>query len=154
MLIKSQRDFWSALIFIAAGLSFALGALNYPFGSSARPGPGYFPLLLGLALAGLGVVTLIRSLGRDTEDGEPIGPFAWKPLVIVSASLCLFGFLLPRVGLFVTLPLLVILSSLASDEFTLPATIVSALVLTVASWAIFVLGLGLVIPLWPDFIGR
>lgn len=153
MVIKSQRDFWSALLFIAVGVTFAVGAVNYPFGSSARPGPGYFPLLLGLLLAGLGVVTLIGSLSRRTSDGEPIGRIAWKPVLIVSGSLCLFGFLLPRVGLLVTLPLLVILASLASDEFSLPATIVSALVLTVGSWAIFVLGLGLVIPLWPDFIG-
>jgi hypothetical protein len=49
--IKSQRDFWSGLMFIGVGLAFAWGATNYSFGSSARPGPGYFPFGLGILMA-------------------------------------------------------------------------------------------------------
>jgi hypothetical protein len=45
--IKSQRDFWSGLMFVAVGIGFAWGATNYSFGSSARPGPGYFPVRPG-----------------------------------------------------------------------------------------------------------
>ena len=40
MKIKSQRDFWSGLMFVAVGVGFAWGATNYSFGTSARPGPG------------------------------------------------------------------------------------------------------------------
>ena len=47
MKIKSQKDFWSGLMFIVVGIGFAWGATNYSFGSSARPGPGYFPFGLG-----------------------------------------------------------------------------------------------------------
>ena len=39
MKIKSQKDFWSGLMFVGVGLGFSIGALNYSFGSSARPGP-------------------------------------------------------------------------------------------------------------------
>ena len=48
MKIKSQKDFWSGLMFLVVGIGFAWGALNYSFGSSARPGPGYFPFGLGI----------------------------------------------------------------------------------------------------------
>ena len=153
MKIKSQRDFWSGLMFLVVGALFAWGALtNYSFGSSARPGPGYFPLGLGLLLAVLGAFILFEALTIETEDGEPVGQIAWKPLIVILVSVALFGALLPRLGLFITLPILVLVASWASDEFSLKGTIVSAIFLDVFSWAIFIKGLGLTIPLLPTFL--
>ncbi|MFM2185613.1 MAG: tripartite tricarboxylate transporter TctB family protein [Burkholderiaceae bacterium] len=153
MKIKSQRDFWSGLMFLVVGALFAWGALtNYSFGSSARPGPGYFPFGLGLLLAVLGAFILFEALTIETEDGEPVGQIAWKPLIVILVSVALFGALLPRLGLFITLPILVLMASWASDEFSLKGTIVSAIFLDVFSWAIFIKGLGLTIPLLPTFL--
>jgi hypothetical protein len=149
--IKSQKDFWSGLMFVAVGLGFAWGATNYSFGQSARPGPGYFPFGLGLLMAILGGLVLFKSLTVETEDGEPIGAFAWRPLLIIIGSIALFGFLLPRLGLFITLPLLVVMSASASDEFKLKEALFNAVILTVGSWAIFIYGLNLTIPLLPTF---
>lgn len=151
MKIKSERDFWSGLMFLVVGLGFAWGALNYSFGNSARPGPGYFPFGLGIILALLGAFTLFESLTIETEDGEPVGSIAWRPLLIILGAVALFGFMLPRLGLFISLPVLIIVSAFASDEFTWVATLVSAVVLTVFSWLVFSKGLGLTIPLWPTF---
>ena len=153
MKIKSQRDFWSGLMFVAVGVGFAWGALNYSFGSSARPGPAYFPFGLGVLLAILGAVTLFEALTIETEDGEPIGAISWKPLLIIIGSIALFGFLLPRLGMVLALPILVVTSALAGDEFHWGEALANAAVLTVGSWAIFIYGLGLVIPLWPAFVG-
>ena len=152
MKIKSQKDFWSGLMFVVVGLGFAWGATNYNFGTSARPGPGYFPLGLGIILAGLGALTLFEALTIETEDGEPVGKFAWKPLVTILAAVVLFGFLLPRLGMALTIPVLVIVSSLAGDEFHWRDAIINSVVLAIGSWAIFILGLKLVIPLWPTFM--
>jgi hypothetical protein len=93
-------------------------------------------------------------LKKRAEHGEPIGDMAWRPLLVIVGCIALFGFLLPRVGLFITLPVLVVLSSFASDDARLPVTLLSAAVLTLGSWAVFVVGLGLTIPLWPDFTGN
>lgn len=153
MRIKSQRDFWSGAMFMITGAGFAIGSFNYAFGTSARPGPAYFPFGLGILLALLGSLTLFESLKEDTEDGEPIGSFAWKPLLMILGAVALFGLLLPKLGMVITLPLLVITSSMASDEFSWTATLLSALVLTAGSWVVFSWGLGLNIPLWPDFLG-
>lgn len=149
MKIKSQKDFWSGLMFIVVGGGFAIGALNYSFGSSARPGPGYFPFGLGILLAILGCMILFEALTIETEDGEPIGAFAWKPLFIILAAVAGFGFLLPRLGLVITLPLLVLVSAYASDEHTWIGSIINATVIITMSYLIFVLGLKLTIPLWP-----
>lgn len=153
MKIKSQKDFWSGLMFIAIGVGFAWGATEYNFGSSARPGPAYFPFGLGLLLAVLGGMVLFKAMTIESADGDPIGAFAWRPLIIILSSVALFGFLLPRLGMFVCLPLLVIMSSLASDEFTWKGAIINAAVLTVMSWGIFIVGLKLTIPLWPTVFG-
>jgi hypothetical protein len=150
--IKSQRDFWSGLMFVTIGLGFAWGATTYSFGSSARPGPGFFPFGLGLLMAALGGVVLFKALVVETEDGEPIGPWAYRPLLIVMASVALFGWLLPMLGMAASLPILIVMVSLAGDEFHWKDAIVSVVVLTLGSWFIFIYGLKLVIPLWPKFI--
>ena len=151
MKIKSQRDFWSALMFIVTGVAFAWGALNYSFGNSARPGPAYFPFGLGVLMAILGLMVLFKALTVETDDGEPIGAFAWKPLIIIVLSLLLFGFGLPRLGLVVTLPLLVFIVSTAGDEFHWKDALLNATILTALSYVVFVKGLSLTLPVWPTF---
>jgi hypothetical protein len=151
--IKSQKDFWSGLMFLGIGAAFAIGSLDYSFGSSARPGPAYFPFGLGVLMAILGGMVLFGALTKETPDGDPVGAFAWRPLVIILVAVALFGFLLPRLGMFITLPLLVILSALASEEFTIKDALLNATVLTVMSWAVFSKGLGLTIPLLPTIFG-
>jgi hypothetical protein len=150
--IKSQKDFWSGLMFLAVGIGFAWGATNYSFGVAARPGPGYFPFGLGILLAILGGFILFESLVVETEDGEPIGAFAWKPLIIIVGSVVMFGFILPRLGMLVSLPILIVVCSLAGDEFHWKDALISAVVLTVGSWLIFIKGLSLVIPVLPPFL--
>ena len=53
----------------------------------------------------------------------------------------------------VTVPILIIIVSLASNEFRWRGVLIASLVLTVFSWAIFVYGLKLTIPVWPRFLG-
>ena len=52
MTIKSQKDFFSGLLFMAAGVTFAWLASGYTIGHGAQMGPGYFPLVLGLRVGG------------------------------------------------------------------------------------------------------
>ena len=151
MKIKSQRDFWSGLMFIVAGAVFAVGATNYSMGSSARPGPGYFPLILSVLMAILGAVVLFKALTIETDDGDPIGAFAWRPLIVIVAAIAVFGLALPRLGMLITVPILIFITSLAGDEFHWKGVLINALVLTVGAWAIFIWGLKLTIPLYPWF---
>ncbi len=152
MKIKSQKDFWSGLMFVVVGIVFAWGATNYSFGVAARPGPGYFPFGLGILLAILGGFILFESLVVETEDGEPIGPWAWKPLIIITFAVAVFGYALPHLGMVIALPLLIIMTSLAGDEFHWKDVLINCIVLTVGSWLIFIKGLSLVIPVLPSFL--
>jgi hypothetical protein len=152
MKIKSQKDFWSGLMFMASGLGFAAGASNYSFGTSARPGPGYFPFGLGILLAILGAVVLFKALTIETEGGDPVGAIPWRPLILITLAVVIFGVALPYLGMVIALPLLILIASLAGDEFVLKEVIVNSIILTIGSWAVFIKGLNLVIPLWPAFL--
>ena len=172
MKIKSERDFWSGLMFIAVGVGFAIGATNYSMGPacpandpcaanlwarmsqlSAHPGAGYFPLGLAIMLAILGSFVLFKALTIESEGGDPVGSFAWRPLLVIVAAIAIFGLMLEPVGLALTVPVLIIITSLAGDEFRWRGVLISAVVLTLFSWLIFVYGLKLTIPVWPRFLG-
>lgn len=147
----NQREFWSGVMFTVIGAGFAAGALNYKLGKSAEPGPGYFPLGLGLILAALGMAVLLRSFSRGQGDGQGrIGKVAWRPLAVVVLAVLMFGFAMPRLGLMVTMPLLVFITSLAGDEFRWREAALTAVVMTAASWLVFVVGLSMTLPVWPQ----
>ena len=152
MRIKSQRDFWSGVMFIIIGAGFAIGATNYSMGAAARPGPGYFPLILSSIMVLLGAIVLFKSLTVEIEGGDPIGAVAWRPLVVVVLAITVFGLLLPRLGMIITIPILIFMTSLAGDEFKWKGVVAAAVVLTLMAWVIFIVGLKLTIPMWPSFM--
>ncbi len=152
MKIKSQREFWSGIVFIVIGVVFAFGATTYSMGTSARPGAGYFPLILSVCMAILGAVVLFKALTIETDDGDPIGAFAWRPLIVIVVAIAFFGLAIERLGLFVSIPALIFISSLAGDEFKWKGVLINAAVLTVGSWLVFVVGLKLILPIYPWFL--
>jgi len=151
--IKSERDFWSGLMFVVVGVLFAWGALNYKFGSSARPGPAYFPFGLGVLMAVLGAMVLFKALTIEVEGRDPIGRWAWKPLGTIVFAVASFGWTLPNLGMYIALPLLVVIAAMAGDEFHWKEALVNAAILTAGCWVVFIWGLKLTIPLLPKFAG-
>jgi hypothetical protein len=159
-MIKSQQDFFSGLMFTLVGGGFAWGATNYTIGTGARMGPGYFPLLLGIFLAVLGAFITFYSLVEHTEDGEPIGKFAWKPIGFILGANVIFGVLLaglpsiglPPMGLIAAIYALVIIASKAGDTFKLKEVLTLGTILSVGSYLAFILLLKLQMPVWPTFI--
>lgn len=162
MKIKSQKDFFAGLMFLVVGIAFAWGATNYTIGEGARMGPGYFPLLLGAILALIGVVVVFQSMVVETEDGDPVGAIAWKPLFFVIAANLVFGLMIgglpklgiPAMGLIVGIIALVFVASLAGDQFRAKEVAVLAAVLCVLSYVAFVWLLSLQFPVWPSFLTR
>ena len=160
MKIKSQKDFFSGLIFMAIGVAFAWGSTSYTIGEGARMGLGYFPLMLGILLAALGAFILFESLVVETEDGEPIGAWAWRPLAFILAANFAFGVLLagvpalgiPAMGMIVAIVALTFISALAGDEFNAREIAVLSVILAAGSYVAFVWLLKLQFPVWPTFI--
>ncbi len=160
MRIKSQKDFYSGLLFIVVGIAFAWGATNYKVGDAARMGPGYFPLLLGVLMAIVGVAVAFAALTVETEDGDKIGKFAWKPLFFIILSNLMFGVMLgglpsiglPYMGLVAAIVVLTFIAALAGDEFKFKEVLILAIILAASSYLTFITALKLQFPAWPAFI--
>lgn len=161
MRIKSQKDFFAGLLYLAVGVGFAWGATNYTIGNGARMGPGYFPLLLGIILAIIGGIVAFKALVVETPDGDPVGKFAWKPLFFIIMANFLFGILLggvpslgiPAMGMIVAIYALTIVAAMAGQEFKWLEVIILGTILAIGSWFAFVWGLKLQFQVWPSFIG-
>ena len=146
--IPANRDLWAGLMLIGVGAASIYLGRDYPFGTSLRMGPGYFPTVLGGLLVLFGVIVAVRGW-RAGERMEP----GWSPraLVIVPLSLIVFGALMDRAGFIPALVLLIVASASASSEFRFREVGLLALVLTALSVAVFVWGLGLPYRLVADF---
>lgn len=160
MNIKSQKDFFSGLMFMGVGAAFAWGATTYNVGEGARMGPGYFPLMLGVLMAILGIAVTFKSLVVETEGGDKIGKWAWKPLVYIIAANLIFGVLLgglpsiklPAMGLIAGIYALTFVASMAETGWKVKNTFILATVLAAGSYVAFVLVLKLQFAVWPTFI--
>lgn len=160
MHIKSQKDFYSGLMFMAVGVAFAWGATNYSIGTGARMGPGYFPLILGTLMALVGLVIAVKAMVIEPPDGDKIGQWAWRPLFYIIAANFVFGLLLaglpsihlPAFGMIVAIYALTSIASMAQAGWKFRTTFILATVLAVGSYLVFVLALKLQFPVWPSFI--
>lgn len=154
--IKSQRDFWSGIIFLTTGLCFAVAAAHYEIGSGSSPKPGYFPLLLSGLLIVVGALVLFASLTVETEDGDRIGLFAWRPLALMASAIAMMAWTLPHLGLIVAAPLSMVVASLASDFFSQKnhwrSLFLNVAVFTALAWLIISAIMKWNIPLWPAFL--
>ena len=160
MNIKSQKDFFSGLMFMAVGVAFAWGASSYTIGTGARMGAGFFPLVLGVLLAVLGGVITFKALVVETVDGDKIGSFAWKPLFFIIAANLVFGVMIgglpnwgiPKMGLVVGIYALTIIASFAAERVRWVEVFILGTALTVLSYLAFIVLLNLQFPVWPAFI--
>lgn len=162
MAIKSQKDFFSGLLFMAVGVGFAWGATSYSIGTGARMGPGYFPLILGICMAVLGGIITFKALVVESPDGngDKIGSWAWKPLFFIIAANLVFGLSigglpsikLPAMGLIFGIFALTFIASNAGEEFKFKEVTILAVILSIMSYGAFILLLKLQFPVWPAFL--
>lgn len=161
MAIKSQQNLVAGLMFTVVGGAFALGAREYDMGTAGRMGPGYFPLMLGVILAILGILITIQSMGGKPQEDQAIGQIAWRPLIFVIGANLIFGLLLgglpslgiPAMGLIVAIIGLTFVSMLAGTDFCIKRAFMLSAILTIGSYFVFVKMLGLTFQVWPWFIG-
>lgn len=137
---------------LAGGFVLVLGLVclaavgDLEVGSAVEMGPGYVPRALAwfLVLAGLGMA----AAGLRREAPEPIS-IAWRPVLLIPASVALFGATVDRWGIVLAVLLSTVLASLASPISRRRETPWLAAGLAALAALAFVQGLGLAIPIWP-----
>jgi hypothetical protein len=147
-MIKSKKDLYSGLMFIALGGFFALWANNYPMGSAVRMGPAYFPTILGWLTCALGVIITIR--GFTVPDEAPTKT-EFRPLVLILASSVLYGMVMDvfQLGFVLAVFVATFVCALGGYEFKWKEGIIEGVVMVVVCWGLFVWALGLPFRLFP-----
>lgn len=143
--IRGQKDLGIGLIYLALGLAGFIIARDYSFGTSGRMGPGYFPTIISGLLILFGIIAMLRGLMRE---GQPIGSLNWKGMVLITLSVCAFGYLLETAGVIVALVALILISAAASERFRFELRAALGLVAFIIVCAVvFIKGLGVPMPL-------
>ena len=146
MHIRSPKDFWAGLIFIAIGGGFVLLAQQYRLGDMHRMGPAMFPTLVGALLVLLGLIIALRAFAFD---GEPVPRFCLRPIGVSVLAIVLFGVALQWLGLIAAVAVLVLVGAYAARDVRPLENLALAAVMIAFSVAVFVWLLGLPLPLWP-----
>jgi len=135
-----SKDFLSGLMFIGFGLVALYFGQKLALGTPVRMGPGYVPRMLSLTLLGLGVLVCIIAL---VSGSEPVERPKWKPITLVTLGIICFGLLFERAGLIPALVVLIMVASLAGEEFKLTEVLGNIVVLSVLCTLVFKVGLGM-----------
>jgi hypothetical protein len=148
MTFLNKKDFWAGAMLIGFGAAAMFIARGYRFGSALRMGPGFFPTILGGILIAFGVCIMALGLRSGEKIQEKL---SLRALVLLPLSLLLFGFLMEKAGFLPALAALVFGSAASGREFKFLEVLLLTAVLTVASAALFIWGLGLPYPLIKGF---
>jgi putative tricarboxylic transport membrane protein len=147
--ILARKNVLAGLMFIAIAALGLWASRDYPIGTALRMSTGYVPRLLCWVLMGLGAAVLIQGLREKDAPPERVTLQQLIPIVVVTASLIAFALAIEQLGFVLSVLLLVGIGAVAARDIKLWEVAVAALVLIVLCWAIFILGLGLTIPVWP-----
>jgi hypothetical protein len=145
---RSNKDFWAGMMFFGTGAGAMFIARNYPFGSSLRMGPGYFPRVLGGILVAFGIYVMLRGL-RSNEKIQ--GNWSLRALTILPLSVVIFGVLMELAGFIPALVAQVFVAAAASRTFKFVTVLMLTIFLVAISVAMFIWGLGLPYPLIKGF---
>ncbi len=151
MKIRNQRDFGAGIMYMVIGAFFAIVATQYPMGTAAKMGPGYFPFYLGILMFLLGLLVAVKAFGAKAAI-ESIPKFNWRVIAQITGAVILYGLLLPRMGFLIAVVVLVFVAASASKEFTWKGTLINAAFLVTFTYSVFVVGLKLQFPLLPVFL--
>jgi uncharacterized membrane protein len=146
--LRSNKDFWAGLVFAGTGATAIFIAQSYPFGTTLRMGPGYFPRVLGWILILFGIYVMVRGL-RSNEKIQ--GNWSVRALIVLPLSMVLFGILMELAGFIPALAVLIFVSAASGREFKFKEVLLLTLSLGVLSVAMFIWGLGLPYPLIKGF---
>ena len=138
--LAHNKDFLAGLLLLGFGTLGMYLALDYPFGSSLRMGPGYFPRVLAGIIIGFGVFVMVRGI---LSNERVKGVWGVKALVLISLAFILFGWIMDRYGMIPALIVMFLVGARAGHEFKLIEVVILTVLMSIFAVALFVYGLGL-----------
>ena len=138
--LSTNKDFLAGLLMMVVSCAAFYMALDYPFGSTLRMGPGYFPRVLAGILFSFGLYVMLRGLRTQERIA---GVWGWRALAYMVAALAVFGFAMEHLGFIPALILLFVISAYGGNEFKLKEVVILTAFMTAFAWGVFIWGLEL-----------
>jgi hypothetical protein len=133
------------VLFLLIGSAGVYFGRDLAFGSAAKMGPGFFPIILSCIIILIGVVIGVRALAFD---GPRISVSRLRPMVVILSAIASVGWLIERAGLVITVVALTFVTAAARPGVDLKETLVLALSLSTFAVVVFVYALGQPMPVW------
>lgn len=138
--LTHNKDFLAGLLLLGFGTLGMYLALDYPFGSSLRMGPGYFPRVLAGIIIGFGVLVMVRGI---LSNERVKGVWGVRALLLISLAFILFGWIMDRYGMIPALIVMFLVGARAGHEFKLIEVVILTVLMSIFAVGLFVYGLGL-----------
>ena len=141
------REAMAGGLMLLLGAGAALQSAQYEIGTLSDMGPGFFPLCLGVALAGIGAIILLAAL-RNTLEHAPmrVRP-QWRGWCCILAGLAAFAVLGEFAGILPATFATVFIAALGDRDNTLRTALATAAVMTLICLVVFWWMLGVQLPL-------
>jgi len=146
----NKADQWSGLVLFILAAFICWGAILLPYGNIRNPGPGFYPLWLGIILGGMSL-GLIVTTTRQKEGARILRDIVsekirWWKILLVVAALVLYGCLMNHIGFLLVTFLLMAFLLRSIDPQPWKAVIGWAVLGSVGSYLIFEVWMKLRLP--------
>ena len=143
------RDRGAAAVLLVFGLIALEEARKLRFGSIAKPGPGFFPVVLAGAFSLVCVALLVMAWRARDQQAAPGARPGWSKIVATMAALFVYAFLLERVGFVAaTFALLLFFFKALERQRWVPA-LAGSLVTALVTYLVFKVWLNVQLPAGP-----
>ncbi|MDQ0350105.1 tripartite tricarboxylate transporter TctB family protein [Ancylobacter vacuolatus] len=150
-----NRDVLTAGLATAFALILLAFGSHLPAGTAVRMGPGFIPRAVAIGLLAVAVLILIKALlarPARADDAAPEAPIHWRGAASISFGVLTFALLIQPIGLLASATATVFFSSLAQQGEGWGERVVLAGSLAAIAGAVFAYGLGLPLPILPNFL--
>lgn len=145
MKLLTDKDFGAGLLFALAGILGLILTSSFEFGSTAEPGPGFFPLVLSTILLLIGIAVALSALLREAD---PISAMMIRPFILITCAVIAFALCIERFGLMPSVFVAAIVASFARANYGWVHRILAAAGLALFSALLFIGALNLPVALW------
>jgi hypothetical protein len=135
----NRKQSLSAIVLLTFSLAISFQASRYPFGTVSKVGPGFLPFYLGLVLAGLSVILLLKAmLAPDPEEAKaPLTMGKMLRVISVFFSMVAYAFLLSRLGFPITTFIFTLVLFKFAESYRWVPAVLGALATAVVNYFVF-----------------
>jgi hypothetical protein len=143
------KDLLGGLLMLVLGIGMATQASHYEIGSLRRMGPGFFPLALGVILAGTGGLILLSAFRAPLAAARAQFRPEWRGWICILVGLAAFALLGRHAGLLPATFATVFIAALGDRQNSILVASITAAAMTLICLIVFWWQLKVPLPLLP-----